>query len=34
MELLPYSDADLALTAAIECGPEMMRELGGEVRLL
>ena len=29
MELLPYSDADLGLTEAIECDPEMMRELGG-----
>jgi RimJ/RimL family protein N-acetyltransferase len=31
MELLPYSDADLALTEAIECDPEMMRELGGPI---
>jgi RimJ/RimL family protein N-acetyltransferase len=31
MDLRPYSDADLALTEAIECDPEMMRELGGAV---
>jgi RimJ/RimL family protein N-acetyltransferase len=29
MELLPYSDEHLALTEALECDPEMMRELGG-----
>jgi RimJ/RimL family protein N-acetyltransferase len=29
MDLLTYSDADLALTEAIETDPEMMRELGG-----
>jgi RimJ/RimL family protein N-acetyltransferase len=31
MELRPYSDADLALTEAMECDPEVMRELGGPV---
>ena len=31
MELVTYSDADLALTEALECDPEMMRELGGPV---
>jgi RimJ/RimL family protein N-acetyltransferase len=31
VELLPYSEGDLALTEAIECDPEMMRELGGPV---
>ena len=31
MELLPYSDEHLALTKALECDPEMMRELGGPV---
>lgn len=29
MELVSYSDADMALTEAIECNPKMMRELGG-----
>jgi RimJ/RimL family protein N-acetyltransferase len=29
MELLAYTDADLALTEAIECDPVMMAELGG-----
>jgi RimJ/RimL family protein N-acetyltransferase len=29
VELRPYSDEDLALTKALECDPEMMRELGG-----
>jgi len=28
---VPYSDADLALTEALECDPEVMRELGGPV---
>jgi hypothetical protein len=27
MELLPYTEDDLALTEATECDPEMMREL-------
>jgi RimJ/RimL family protein N-acetyltransferase len=31
VELLPYSDADLALTEALECDPDVMRELGGPV---
>lgn len=31
MELLPYSDDDLALTEALESDPEVMRELGGPV---
>ena len=31
MELRPYSDADLPLTEAMECDPEVMRELGGPV---
>jgi RimJ/RimL family protein N-acetyltransferase len=31
VELRPYSDDDLALTEALECDPEMMRELGGPV---
>jgi RimJ/RimL family protein N-acetyltransferase len=31
MELIPYSDAHLALTEAIETDPEMMAELGGAV---
>ena len=31
MELVPYSDADLGLTEAIECDQEMMAELGGPV---
>jgi RimJ/RimL family protein N-acetyltransferase len=29
VELLPYADEHLALTKALECDPEMMRELGG-----
>jgi len=29
MELRPYSDADRALTEALELDPEVMRELGG-----
>jgi RimJ/RimL family protein N-acetyltransferase len=31
VELVTYSEADLALTEAIECDPEMVRELGGPV---
>ena len=31
MELVPYADEHLALTEALECDPEMMRELGGPV---
>jgi RimJ/RimL family protein N-acetyltransferase len=31
MELLPYTEDDLALTEAIECDPDMMRELGGPI---
>jgi RimJ/RimL family protein N-acetyltransferase len=31
VELLPYADEHLALTEALECDPEMMRELGGPV---
>ena len=31
MELLYYTDADLALTEEIECDPEMMAELGGPI---
>jgi RimJ/RimL family protein N-acetyltransferase len=31
VELRPYSDGDLALSEALECDPEMMRELGGPV---
>src|SRR5436190_10364557 len=31
MQLLPHSAADLALAEAIECDPEMMRELGGPI---
>jgi RimJ/RimL family protein N-acetyltransferase len=29
VDLLPYADEHLALTEALECDPEMMRELGG-----
>lgn len=29
MELLPYEDADFALTEALETDPDVMRELGG-----
>ena len=29
MELAPYADEHLTLTEALECDPEMMRELGG-----
>ena len=29
MELVPYTDEHLALTEALECDPDMMRELGG-----
>ena len=29
MELVSYTDADMALTETIECDPKMMRELGG-----
>jgi RimJ/RimL family protein N-acetyltransferase len=29
MELLTYTDGDLALTEALECDPEVMSELGG-----
>ena len=29
MELVPYADEHLGLTEALECDPEMMRELGG-----
>jgi RimJ/RimL family protein N-acetyltransferase len=29
VELRPYTDADLALTVALETDPEVMRELGG-----
>jgi RimJ/RimL family protein N-acetyltransferase len=29
MELVTYSEGDLALTVATDCDPEMMRELGG-----
>jgi RimJ/RimL family protein N-acetyltransferase len=29
MELLPYTQDDLALTEAIECDPAMMKDLGG-----
>ena len=29
MDLVPYSDGDLALTRALESDPEVMRELGG-----
>jgi RimJ/RimL family protein N-acetyltransferase len=29
MELIPYGEGDLALTEALECDPEVMRELGG-----
>ena len=31
MELIRYGDDDLALTEALECDPEVMRELGGPV---
>jgi RimJ/RimL family protein N-acetyltransferase len=31
MELRPYGEEDLALTEALECDPEVMRELGGPV---
>lgn len=31
MELRVYSEDDLALTVALECDPEVMRELGGPV---
>ena len=31
MKLVTYGDDDLGLTEAIECDPEMMRELGGPV---
>lgn len=33
MELILYSDGDIALTEALECDPEVMRELGGPVDL-
>jgi len=29
VELVPYADEHLGLTEALECDPEMMRELGG-----
>jgi RimJ/RimL family protein N-acetyltransferase len=29
VELVPYADEHLALTEALECDPEMMRDLGG-----
>lgn len=31
MELIPYSEADLTLTEALETDPEVMRELGGPI---
>jgi RimJ/RimL family protein N-acetyltransferase len=31
MELVIYADADIALTEAIECDPEAMKELGGPI---
>lgn len=31
MELVRYADADLALSAALETDPEVMRELGGPI---
>jgi RimJ/RimL family protein N-acetyltransferase len=31
MELVRYGEGDLALTEALECDPEVMRELGGPV---
>jgi RimJ/RimL family protein N-acetyltransferase len=31
VELRPYAEEDLALTEALECDPEVMRELGGAV---
>jgi RimJ/RimL family protein N-acetyltransferase len=31
MELVPYGDADFALTKALECDPDVMRHLGGAV---
>jgi RimJ/RimL family protein N-acetyltransferase len=31
LELLPYSDADIALIEELECHPDTMRELGGPV---
>jgi RimJ/RimL family protein N-acetyltransferase len=31
VELLPYADGDIGLTEALECDPEVMRELGGPI---
>jgi hypothetical protein len=31
VELAAYTDADLALTEALETDPEVMRELGGPI---
>jgi RimJ/RimL family protein N-acetyltransferase len=31
VELVPYGDGDFALTQALECDPEVMRDLGGVV---